>query len=925
VNRPSWGRYLVYVRDPESGHATAQVVYIDWPYWARANRKDNENATMLSFSTDKETYAVGETVKVSFPSSGKGRALISIESGIRLIDHFWVETQAGETKFEFKTTSAMTPNCFVNISLLQPHSATANDLPIRLYGVIPINVENPDSHLKPVLAMPEVLKPESKTTITVREENGKPMTYTLAIVDEGLLDLTSFKTPDPWKHFNAREALGVKTWDLYDQVMGSFTGKIDKLLAIGGDGEGEGKKGAKANRFKPMVYFAGPFELKPFGMGIHHVEIPNYVGSVRVMVVAGQDERYGNAEKTVPVRNPLMVLGTLPRVLGPGESVALPVNVFAMEKHVKDVSIEITTNEFLKPKDGTKKTVKFNKIGDEVVNFDLQVAEKLGVGKVNIVARSGKEVARYEIEIDVRTPNPKETDVVETVVEPGKEWNPKYALRGMEGTNKITVEVSSFPMVDFGNRLKYLISYPHGCIEQTTSAAFPQLFLSNVMDLDNNFRREITNNVNSAIQRIQLFQNSEGGFSYWPGGNESSEWGTTYAGHFLLEAEAKGYRVPSGLKSNWIRYQKKMASNWRLQASNTDYGVRQYDDLTQAYRLYTLALAKSPDLGAMNRLRESANLSVAAKWRLAAAYQLSGQSDIARKLVNNATTTIPKYRELSFTFGSDLRDKAMILEVLTLMGDKGRGASLMKEISKELNSNQWMSTQTTAYGLIAISKFIGASPVDKTMKFTYALNGQNAQSKSTQIAIFKQDFSGKALQKNGTLKFKNTGAGILYAKLSIEGVPVSGNETAASSNVSIGVNYYSMSGAKISVDKLEQGTDFIAEVTISNSGVRGYLAEMAISQVFPSGWEIHNTRMDEMQAASTISDYPTYQDFRDDRVYTYYNIPANKTKIFRFKLNAAYIGRFYLPAIATEAMYDNSIYAREPGQWVEVVKPGLMP
>jgi hypothetical protein len=211
------------------------------------------------------------------------------------------------------------------------------------------------------------------------------------------------------------------------------------------------------------------------------------------------------------------------------------------------------------------------------------------------------------------------------------------------------------------------------------------------------------------------------------------------------------------------------------------------------------------------------------------------------------------------------------------------------------------------------------------MKFTYALNGQNAQSKSTQIAIFKQDFSGKALQKNGTLKFKNTGAGILYAKLSIEGVPVSGNETAASSNVSIGVNYYSMSGAKISVDKLEQGTDFIAEVTISNSGVRGYLAEMAISQVFPSGWEIHNTRMDEMQAASTISDYPTYQDFRDDRVYTYYNIPANKTKIFRFKLNAAYIGRFYLPAIATEAMYDNSIYAREPGQWVEVVKPGLMP
>lgn len=921
VNRPSWGRYLVHVKDPETGHASGKVVYIDWPYWARANRKDNENATMLSFSTDKETYAVGEKVKVTFPSSSGGRALVSIESGIKMIQHFWIETSDGETKFEFDASAAMAPNCYVNISLLQAHAVTANDLPIRLYGVLPIKVENPDSHLSPQISMPDVIRPESKATVSVKEKQGKEMTYTLALVDEGLLDLTSFKTPDPWNHFNAREALGVKTWDLYDLVMGSFTAKLDKMLAIGGDGEGESKKGAKANRFKPMVHFAGPFHLKANGTGVHHIAIPNYVGSVRVMVVAGQDLRYGHAEKTVAVRNPLMVLGTLPRVLGPGETVQLPVNVFAMEKHVKDVSIEILPNELLKPVNGTKKSIRFSSIGDEVVNFELQVAEKVGVGKIKIVAKSGKEVARHEIEIDVRTPNPKVTDVVETVIEPGKNWNPEFAFNGVEGTNKLTLEVSSIPMIDLGNRLKYLIQYPHGCIEQTTSGVFPQLFLSNIMELDHNFKREITTNVNAAIKRIQLFQTSDGGFSYWPGEGVSSDWGTSYAGHFLLEAEAKGYRVPSSLKGGWIKYQQKLSRNWRSGTANSEYGSQQYDDLSQAYRLYTLALAKHPELGAMNRLRETSNLSMSARWRLAAAYQLAGQTDVAKKLLSTAHSNIPAYRELSYTYGSDIRDKAMILEVMALTKQKAKGAVLMKELAKELNNQQWMSTQTTAYCLVGISKFVGQSPQNKTMKFSYSLNGGTAMTKSTQVAVFKNEMAVKSLTKGGKLLLKNTGAGLLYAKLSIEGVPKTGDQSTAANNVSLDVNYFSMSGQRINVSRIEQGTDFIAEVTVNNPGTRGYLAEMALNQVFPGGWEIHNTRMDEFVSA-VQSDYPTYQDIRDDRVYTYFSVGAGKTKTFRFKLNAAYLGRFYLPTISTEAMYDNTIHARVPGQWIEVVKPG---
>ena len=344
---------------------------------------------MLTFSTDKETYVKGETVNMSIPSPAAGRVLICLESGTKIIDKFWIDTEKGETKFSFEATDQMDPNVFIHATLIQPHENQVNDLPIRLYGVIPIGVEDPATHLQPTITMKDVLRPESTAQIKVGEKSNKHMTYTLAIVDEGLLDLTNFKTPNPWKHFYAREALGVKTWDMYDYVMGAYADKMDQLLAIGGDADGFGKKAVKANRFKPMVKFIGPFESKGKAMS-HKIDIPNYVGAVRVMVIAEQDGAYGSAEKSVAVRNPLMVLGTLPRVVGPTEKVTLPVNVFAMEKEVKNVKVVVETNDFFNIDGGKVKSVKFSKIGDKLVNFDLTVAKKTGIVKVTIYATSGE-------------------------------------------------------------------------------------------------------------------------------------------------------------------------------------------------------------------------------------------------------------------------------------------------------------------------------------------------------------------------------------------------------------------------------------------------------------------------------------------------------------------------------------------------------
>src|SRR6202012_1837574 len=170
------------------------------------------------------------------PSPQGGRALVTIETGSRVLQAHWLETGKGNTVFKFKVTPEMAPNIYVHVSLIQPHAQTKNDLPIRLYGVVPVIIDDPETHLRPTINMPATLVPEGMASITVGEENNKEMVYTLAVVDEGLLDITRFKTPDPWSNFYAREALGVKTWDVFDYVIGAYGGELERILSIGGDG-----------------------------------------------------------------------------------------------------------------------------------------------------------------------------------------------------------------------------------------------------------------------------------------------------------------------------------------------------------------------------------------------------------------------------------------------------------------------------------------------------------------------------------------------------------------------------------------------------------------------------------------------------------------------------------------------------------------
>lgn len=908
-----WGTYFISVKDKESKHSTGVMSYFDWPYnEGRRNADGSESANMLSFKTDKDNYKPGEKLVITIPSAKGSRAIVSIENGTKVLSVTEHTCDDQQTTIKLDVTKEMQPNAYVYVTLLQPHGITQNDLPIRMYGVVPFTVTSPESHLYPQIKIPDEIKPEANYEVTVSEKDGREMAYTLAIVDEGLLDLTRFRTPEPWKAFNAREALGVSTWDMYNYVVGAYGGRIEQLFSIGGDDALN--KGPKAivNRFKPVVQFDGPFLLKKGEKQRHTYTMPNYNGRVKVMVVAGNGEAYGHADKSVFVRKPVMLLGTLPRVIGVGEEMVVPATVFATENGVGDVTVSISCSGNMEVMGSATQQLNFTKIGDKQASFRIKVKDQPGAGRVTITASGKGDKSVYTTDIEIRSVSRPQVKVLPVTLEAGKSWKETVKLPGTEGTNSLTLEMSDVPPLNLSSRLSYLIGYPHGCVEQITSKGFPQLYVGEFAALTKQQQNTTENAVKEVIRRLRSYQTVDGAFSYWPGGTSSNGWGTVYATHFLLSAETKGYLVPDGMKRNVLNNLRRVARDWK---PVTTYYSRS-EEMTQAYRLYVLALGQAPEVGAMNRLKENKSLAPMSRWLLASAYALVGRTDVAKDLIGKTTEVKTDYSDYDLTFGSDLRDQAIRLMTLTLLGDGKEAAVLTRDISKVLSSDDWLSTQSTAFALVSLSEYMGKYKVSGTMDFSYACAG-----KSDKVSTTKNIWTEVLLEKAGTsasVELKNTGKSTLFARVITEGIPAQGKEEAYANGISLAVSYTDQDGRAVDVADLPQGTNFIAVVTVKNPTARG-INNLVLTEIFPAGWEILNTRFLNEGATDSKTIGIDYQDIRDDKVYSYIDyLPSGRQVTVKINLCAVYPGRFYLPPVYCEAMYDNLTRANTEGKEVIV-------
>jgi len=598
------------------------------------------------------------------------------------------------------------------------------------------------------------------------------------------------------------------------------------------------------------------------------------------MVIAGDNsnEAYGSASETTPVRKPLMVLSSLPRKLSPGEKVTLPVTVFAMENKIKNANISLKLSKGISIVGQQTQSVSFAKPDEKMVYFELDVSKAQGIGTIEVLASGSGEKSSYKVEIDVVNPNPISSKSTQVVLEPNASQTVDFNTFGVPGTSFAQVEFSTLPPMDFTSRMGYLIRYPHGCVEQTTSSGFPQLYLTDILDLTFDKKQEIDKNIKKTVERLGKYQTPNGGLSYWMGQNSANDWGTSYAGHFMLEAQKEGYVMPLTFMNNWLKYQQESARNWR--ASYKRYNT----DLAQAYRLYTLALAGHADLASMNRLREFNELSNDAKWRLAAAYALAGQKEVAKRVAQTANIHFESKSYDYYTYGSTNRNRAMAMETM-LLTDNPKSREMSEYLAKELSSKKWMSTQTTAYSLLAMAKMVEIGG-GKDLNIEFSNNGGKADAINTKKSIAQRKL--KIIDGGNSLKVVNKKANTIYVTVLNSGILPLGEELVEKRNLSVQVVYKDTDGKHIDITNLAQGTDFTATVTVSNLK-QEEVKNIALTQIFPSGWEIINTRFTDYGSSTTSQ--ANFIDIRDDSVNFYFDLNRRQSKTFTVQLNASYLGK----------------------------------
>ena len=880
----------------------------------------------LNVISDKKKYFVGDTAQIRYKAAKGSKAIITIEKAGKIIDQLYRDANETEVLESINITKDMAPNVYVYVTLLQDYKTKENDRPLRLYGIIPLSVEDEDTKIDLEIEAPDNIRPNENFTVKVKNKKIKQVDFTIAVVDEGLLDITAFKTPNPWQHFFQKLAAKLSLYDNYSEVIDRPYGAVHQILKVGGDeallDEMARRRRLKelgledADRFKPVSMFKGVLTTNEMGEASVDFEMPNYMGQVRIMVVAASGNSYGSAEKDMIVKAPLIVQPTLPRSMKIGDKMSIPVSVFALEEGIGKVEVYYT----FRGKTQTK-NLTLSKGDKEIVYFDEEIGNEIGNEKLTVGVKSNAYNYEETVGMAINSNNTP-IEVSENSELKGKQVA-EYSqdLEYVKGTVDSVITISNTMMLGLDQRLKYLIRYPYGCVEQTTSSIFPQLFIDKLSTTKNYDKQKVVDNINAGISRLKLFQLSSGAFSYWPGEPQKSDWATNYVGHFLIYAKKNGYYLPDSMYDKWIGYTERTVRGTNLQSD--------YDISWKSYALYLLALAGKQNVSEMNYMYENyyaSRMNDTSKMYLAAAYKLIGQDAVAKNISSNINMNSIKtmfdnlYNRdryyYSYSYGSLLRELAVYLDCYYTINGK-RDQESFDEIVSAMRTKNWYSTQTTAYSLLALSN-IASENAAETIQGVINIDGvETAYTTSSQYKLNIKEGAKK-------IKVEPSTDAMTYVNYYWEAVPINSDVKDYSEGFSIDRNYYNDDGKSIDAKSVKSGDVFWLEVVVKPTKRNMDRVEnIAINQILPTGWEIENLRVTDSKAPKWIEEKtngtnPTYTDIRDDRVMWFFNYNGDKEHRFFVKINAVTKGEYDFPGTVLEAMYDNNYRAYKKGGKVKV-------
>lgn len=904
-----WGRYVFSVQDVASGHVAAKEVYVDWPNWMARYAQDAKSSEIINLKADKEKYKVGDKAKIFIPAPDNAYVLLTVENSNGILKSEWLKGEKIRN-FEFEITPEMFPNVYVYATVLQKRVSSLN-MPMRLYGLTRMIVEDPNTRLEPVIKMPDALKPGQLVPITVSEKNGKEMEVTLAMVDEGLLDLTKFKTPDPISYFSSMEAYVNRTWDIYGRVFGYFNADVQRILSVGGDLEAA-EDGPGIKRFKPMVRFVGPLKIKKGENKQIQIQLPPYIGSVRTMVIAKGDACFGSKEKTTPVKSDLMILGQAPRFCSLEDEFEVPVWVFTGKKVMKDIKLSITVKEGGEAVG--KKELKFS-LGpeeQELKSFYVR-AGKEGSMKIKISAMCGSDASEWEADIPVLLTTPVERKSEEFTLESGKSYKKELSFYGASSQSTVQAEWSGLAPIPFAYWLKQVKEYPYYCAEQLSSNALSGIALMDILNLDKKEQTELISKAVFAQQQLNMYLTPEGGLSYWPGGTDSDPWLSAHALYFIKWCEWKNIPVQANLKSKLMTYNKGLSSkfNEAKNLSSCQYSA-------QAFRLWVLSLYNMSDIALMNALSRMMPPDLLSTYYLAMAYHNSGFSSMAKQQIRKIgkTGTRPN-TNIEYCYNSDIHflSARIIYEVIT--NDENSATKDYNLLAQKMKSDAWLSSSELAYALASCHLYIKKFGRNNNIQFKAVWDNENLQASGNGFAWSKS----KVIKPGTAVKFsmENVGKQKLNVSLVRFGKNKPGEETASANGFDVEYQFGN-ENSPFGNERIEQGKDIFLQAKVTYMGSESFQNHVALEIPLPGGLEWVGTTTELMESGGLQG--ADYVELKDTKAVIYFSINSRQSRVFTLRANAGYAGKYYAPSPRIVAMDQPNYYYYGKGKTIEIYRPG---
>jgi alpha-2-macroglobulin len=904
----SSGEYLVRLRLPESNFWTEESFYAY--RWGESDESSfsvsKEGNVDISF--DKKKYNPGEEAKILFKTPFAGELLVTVEQN-NVLEHYSVKADNNGASLSLKIKDDFIPNVYITATLIRKTKEAGIPLTVA-HGFMNMEVEKPDNRLPVIITAPEHIRSDVKQRITVKSEPGAEVT--IAVVDQGILQITDYKTPDPYGFFYGKRALEVSAYDLFDELLPELAANYSSPGGDQGFDLGKRLNPLTAKRVKLLSLWSGRKKLNSAGIATFDAVIPKFSGAVRIMAVVYKEHKFGSAEKLMKVSDPIVISSSVPRFMSPGDQANINVTLTNTTNKAMNASVKINTTssvrQLLMAELKGSGSMKIPANSEAVVNYTLKAANNIGTGSITVEVSGSGEKFSEKIDLSVRPAIPLVKKAETGVIQGAKKVSLDPLAEFLPGTGRSRLLLTKNPAGLYAKDIQELVNYPYGCMEQTISSAFPQLYYSNLAALldKGDQKAAVTDNINEAIRKINAFQQYNGGLVMWPDGGTINWWITAYAAHFLYEAERAGFTVNRQVVNSLHAYLLEMIK----QKPSTDHyyylddkgWIKKNEPSREIfYSLYVLALNGKHHLPTMNYYKTKIDLlSIDSRFMLASAYMLAGDSRSYTALVPKSWSDEESQTMTGYSFSSPIRDRAIALYTLLSVDINNPMVPILaRQIGEMMRKASWLNTQERVFSMLALGKLASIS-AKGNISAEIIYGNKKAEFKDKDLIIDLKD---------NHASVNTSGTGSLYWYHESEGLPQSLTVKEEDRILKVRRKLFTRTGQPITSGSFNRNDLLVMSVAVSTTD-NSIIENVVVADILPACFEIENSRITVTRGMEWINNksVPDHMDIRDDRILFFTNVNGN-VKTFYYLVRVVNSGTFTHGPASAEAMYNGQYYS----------------